>query len=115
MPQDLATVVCPMQRAATLVADVTVVVILRELQTGPRRFGQLLVWGVNPRSLSNRLQRLTQEGILHRTRYAESPPRVEYRLTSKGEALLPVLQALQDFGETWMPVEVPAPPWSTGC
>lgn len=88
-----------------LVADVTVIVILREVRTGPRRFGQLLVPGLNPRSLSDRLRRLTQEGILVRTRYAETPPRVEYRLTPKGQALLPVLQALQSFGETWLPME----------
>ena len=110
MQQDLLTIVCPIQRAATLAADVTVIVILRELRNGPRRFGQLLVAGLNPRTLSERLRRLTQEGILERTRYAESPPRVEYRLTVKGQALLPVLQALQNFGETWLPINAPGSP-----
>lgn len=109
MSEDLQEIVCPIQRAATLAADVTVIVIIRELRAGPRRFGHLLVPGLNPRSLSKRLRRLTQEGILDRTRYAESPPRVEYRLTPKGQALLPVLKALQSFGETWMPVETRTP------
>jgi DNA-binding HxlR family transcriptional regulator len=107
--KDLQTIVCPIQRAATLVADVTVIIIIRELQAGPRRFGQLLIPGLNPRALSERLRRLTQEGILERTPYAEAPPRVEYRLTAKGQALWPILQALQGFGETWLPVAIPDP------
>lgn len=107
MSRDLQTIACPIQRAAKLVADVTVIVILRELRRGPRRFGELLVPGLNPRTLAERLRRLTREGVLERRRYAESPPRVEYCLTLKGRALLPVLQALQDFGETFMPVEDP--------
>ncbi|MCY0908276.1 helix-turn-helix domain-containing protein [Sulfobacillus sp. hq2] len=108
--QDLEDIVCPIQRAATLVADVTVIIILRELQAGPRRFGELQAVGVNPRSLSERLRRLTAQGIIVRTRYAEAPPRVEYELTEKGRALWPVLTALQHFGETWLP----ATPRETG-
>ena len=109
MQHDLEAIVCPVQRAATLVADVAVVIILRELQAGPRRFGELLAVGLNPRSLSDRLRRLTQEGVITRTRYAEAPPRVEYDLTTKGQALTPVLDALQSFGETWMPVPLSSP------
>ena len=104
MHQNINAIVCPIQRTATLIGDVTVIVILRELRMGPRRFGELLISGLNPRTLSHRLQRLTQEGIVDRTRYAESPPRVEYRLTPKGLGLLPVLQVLQTFGETWLPL-----------
>lgn len=86
-----------------LVADVTVIIIMRELRQGPRRFGEFVGLGVNPRTLSSRLRKLTSEGVLTRTRYAESPPRVEYELTEKGRALLPVLAALEVFGETWLP------------
>jgi DNA-binding HxlR family transcriptional regulator len=107
MIEDLSYIVCPIQRAATLVGDVNVIVILRELQGGPKRFGHFVDVGLNPRSLSKRLQRLADEGILTRTAYAESPPRVEYQLTSKGRALTPVLRALQEFGETWLPTT----PW----
>ncbi len=103
MIQDLAYIVCPIQRAATLVGDVSVIVIIRELQNGPKRFGHFVDVGLNPRSLSKRLQRLVDEGILTRTAYAESPPRVEYALTAKGKALAPILSALQEFGESWMP------------
>ncbi|MCL4494005.1 MAG: helix-turn-helix transcriptional regulator [Firmicutes bacterium] len=103
MTEDLSSIVCPIQRAATLVGDVNVIVILRELQDGPKRFGHFIEVGLNPRSLSKRLQRLVDEGILTRTAYAESPPRVEYALTTKGRALTPVLRALQEFGETWLP------------
>ena len=103
MPEELSQIVCPIQRAATLVADVTVIVILRELQHGPRRFSHFVDVGLNPRTLSKRLQCLVSEGVLSRTAYAESPPRVDYALTDKGRALTPVLRTLQEFGEAWMP------------
>jgi DNA-binding HxlR family transcriptional regulator len=45
---------------------------------------------------------LEQEGILVRRSYAESPPRVEYELTAKGEALLPIIDAMREFGHDWL-------------
>ncbi len=100
---DVSHIVCPIQRAATLVGDVIVIVILRELQDGPKRFGHFIGVGINPRSLSKRLQRLVDEEVITRTAYAQSPPRVEYALTDKGRAVAPVLHALQEFGEAWLP------------
>lgn len=102
--RNIAPIACPIQRAASLVADVTVIIILRELTGGAKRFDQLLAAGLNPRSLSKRLKSLHTEGIVDRTRFAEFPPRVEYNLTAKGEALIPVLHALQQFGAEWMPL-----------
>ncbi len=106
---DISSIVCPIQRAATLVADVVVIVILRELQDGPKRFGHFIGVGINPRSLSKRLQRLVDEEIVTRTSYAQSPPRVEYALTDKGRAVAPVLHALQEFGEAWLPCRADDP------
>lgn len=100
---DASNIVCPIQRAATLVGDVIVIVILRELQDGPKRFSHFIAVGINPRSLSKRLQRLVDEDVITRTSYAQSPPRVEYALTAKGRAVTPVLHALQNFGEAWLP------------
>jgi len=103
MIQDYQHIPCPIQRAATLVADVPTIVILRELRQGPRRFNDFVNVGLNPRTLTDRLQRLAQEHIVERTRYAEVPPRVEYRLTPKGQALFPVLDALKAFADVWIP------------
>ncbi len=100
---DISSIVCPIQRAATLVGDVISIVILRELQDSPKRFGHFIAVGINPRSLSKRLQRLVDEEVITRTSYAQSPPRVEYALTDKGRAVAPVLHALQQFGEAWLP------------
>ena len=56
--------------------------------------------GVSPNTLSDRLKRLMQSGIIERRLYAEHPPRAEYLLTSKGRELRPVLRALREWGET---------------
>jgi DNA-binding HxlR family transcriptional regulator len=77
--------------------------ILRDLLLdGPRKFQDLQdsLDGVSPNTLSERLKRLMQSGIVERRLYAEHPPRAEYLLTSKGRELRPVLRALREWGET---------------
>ena len=77
--------------------------ILRDLLLdGPRKFQELQdsLDGVSPNTLSERLKRLMQSGIVERRLYAEHPPRAEYLLTSKGRELRPVLRALREWGET---------------
>lgn len=86
-----------------VLGDVYTIMIIRDLVSGPRRFVQLADAGINPRSLTERLKHLTEEGFVNRRPYAERPPRVEYALTDKGRALVPVLEALREFGERWMP------------
>ena len=95
---------CPIQRTAMVFADVYTIMIVRNLMTGPVRFTQLAESGINPRTLTERLKLLVDNGVLIRRVYAERPPRVEYSLTEKGRALIPVLKALQAFGERWMPM-----------
>ena len=58
--------------------------------------------GISPRTLSERLRALEQEEIVVRRSYAESPPRVEYALTEKGEALLPIIDEMRRFGHEWL-------------
>jgi len=95
--------ICPIARTAALIGDVYVLLILRDLADGPRRFGALeQSVGVNPRTLSDRLRRLEEEGIITRTYYAEIPPRVEYALTDKGKALLPIVEHMRRYGEQWL-------------
>ncbi|HEX6489985.1 MAG TPA: helix-turn-helix domain-containing protein, partial [Gaiellaceae bacterium] len=64
--------------------------------------------GISPRTLSERLRALEDEGIVERRSYAESPPRVEYELTSKGAALLPIIAEMSRFGHAWLVEDVPA-------
>lgn len=66
------------------------------------RFSQLEEkTGVNPRTLSERLTRLEEEGIIKKIIYSEIPPRTEYSLTQKGKDLVPILQSMADWGEKY--------------
>ena len=75
----------------------------------PRRFMQLehACPGISPRTLSERLDMLERQGIVIRRSYPESPPRVEYELTEKGRALLPIIREMRRFGRAWMVAEPP--------
>ena len=72
---------------------------------GPRRFSELerSCQGISPRTLAERLRALEADGILERQSYPETPPRVEYSLTAKGESLLPIIDAMREFGHEWLP------------
>jgi len=74
--------------------------ILRDLFTGQKRFCELekSVGNINPRTLSQRLDDLENEGIISKKSYAEVPPRIEYSLTEKGHDLLPVLKQMAAWG-----------------
>jgi len=99
--------VCPVARAARLLGDTWSLLILRDLGPGTRRFSELeQSTGISPRVLSGRLKELERQGVLTRQIFAAVPPRVEYRLTEKGEAALPLIEALRQYGHTWLP---PAP------
>lgn len=76
------------------------VLIIRELMEGTRRFGQLekALSGISPRTLSLRLSHMERMGVLERKVFPEVPPRVEYKLTSSGRALDPILKAMQTWG-----------------
>jgi DNA-binding HxlR family transcriptional regulator len=79
-------------------------VLVHDLSEGPRRFCELehSCRGISPRTLSERLRALEQEGILARRSYPESPPRVEYELTQKGDDLLPIIEEMRRFGHAWL-------------
>jgi DNA-binding HxlR family transcriptional regulator len=86
--------------------------LIYDLAGGTRRFRELeqLSVGISSRTLAERLRALEASGIVRRRSYPESPPRVEYELTDKGRALLPVIEAMTDFGRSWLiPDAEPAP------
>ena len=94
---------CPVARTANLWTPL----ILRDLADGSRRFGALQrsLVGISPKTLSERLKRLEESDVVARTCYAEVPPRVEYCLTPKGHALLPIIEAMRVYGSTWLAEE----------
>lgn len=81
--------------------------ILDTLLQGPQRFCELTstVEGLSDRVLSDRLRELEAEGIVERVVFPQIPVRVEYRLTEKGRALEPVVQAIHTWAQNW--VELP--------
>jgi DNA-binding HxlR family transcriptional regulator len=78
--------------------------LIYDLAGGTRRFRELeqLSAGISTRTLAERLRALERDGIVRRRSYPESPPRVEYALTDKGRALLPVIDAMTEFGRSWL-------------
>ncbi|MCL4238830.1 MAG: helix-turn-helix transcriptional regulator [Anaerolineae bacterium] len=97
---------CPIARAADLVGDTWTLLIVRDLTHGSRRFSELeeSLAGISPKTLSQRLKMLEAAHLISRHAFAEIPPRVEYALTEKGEALLPIIEAIKTFGEQHLPV-----------
>lgn len=74
--------------------------IIYKLNKSSKRFGQLDVQipGISRKVLTKQLTELSEDGIVLRTSYAESPPRVEYQLTKKGKRLVPILNSLCKWG-----------------
>ena len=95
---------CSVACTADIIGAKWTAVIVHDLSEGARRFSELerSCPGISPRTLAERLRVLEQERIVARRSYAESPPRVEYELTSKGRALLPVIAAMREFGHDWL-------------
>ena len=75
--------------------------ILHNLFDGTKRFGQLqhVLPGISPKTLSQRLDELEQEGIIKKRVFAEVPPHVEYNLTQKGLSLDELFKNMAQWGE----------------
>ena len=100
---------CSVAACAVIIGAKWTALLVHDLSEGPRRFSELehSCCGISPRTLSERLRALEDEGIVARHSYPESPPRVEYELTEKGGALLPIIDAMREFGHDWLsPSEV---------
>jgi DNA-binding HxlR family transcriptional regulator len=78
--------------------------VIRDLAEGRSRFCELerSLEGISPRTLSLRLRALEEEGIVARHTFPEVPPRVEYALTEKGEALVPLIEDMRRYGRRWL-------------
>jgi DNA-binding HxlR family transcriptional regulator len=98
------SLVCPVAKTASIVSGKWTLLIIRDLTTGTKRFSELerSLTGISPKTLSERLSVLESEGILRRQTYAEVPPKVEYSLTEKGQALFVLIEDMRDYGRRWL-------------
>jgi len=95
---------CPVCRTAEIVCGKWTLLLVRDLAEGRSRFCELerSLQGISPRTLSLRLRALEDEGMVERHTYPEVPPRVEYALTEKGRALLPIIEDMRTYGTLWL-------------
>lgn len=91
---------CGVERCLLLLDGPWATLIIRELLVGPRRFNELktALDGISAHTLAHRLKRFEQHGIVTRTAFAETPPRVVYELTPVGMTLSGVLNAMNAWG-----------------
>ena len=94
---------CPVETTLTLIGDKWKVLILRDLLSGTKRFGELKksIGAVSQKVLTAQLRAMEADGLVHRKVYAEVPPRVEYSLAELGKSLKPILDALWNWGEDY--------------
>ena len=94
---------CPVETTLTLISDKWKVLILRDLLTGTKRFGELRksIGTVSQKVLTSQLRQMEESGLLTRKVYAEVPPRVKYTLTELGYSLKPIMDAMWAWGENY--------------
>lgn len=94
---------CPVETTLTLISDKWKVLILRDLLTGTKRFGELRksIGTVSQKVLTSQLRQMEESGLLTRKVYAEVTPRVEYTLTELGYSLKPIMDAMWAWGENY--------------
>lgn len=110
MDSDCSQGTCPFQLAIDLLSKrhaLTIIWLLQ--QEEPRRFNEMKrTLAINPVSLSQRLSELEEGGIIARRTFKETPPRVEYRLTTKGRDLLPLMDQLDAWATKHHVIEIKA-------
>lgn len=103
MPMEKQLPACPVETTLTLISNKWKVLIVRDLLTGTKRFGELRrsLAGVSQKVLTEQLRQMEEDGLVARTVYAEVPPRVEYALTPLGQSLKPIMDAMLVWGEAY--------------
>ena len=92
--------VCPVATAVSLVGGKWKLLIIRNLRMRSWRFNELQrdLEGISQKVLTDSLRQMMDDGLVYRHDYQEMPPRVDYSLTELGEKLVPIMDALADFG-----------------
>jgi DNA-binding HxlR family transcriptional regulator len=95
---------CPVGCCAEIISGKWTLLVIRDLAEGSQRFCELerSLDGISPRTLSLRLRALEDQEIVERRTYPEVPPRVEYALTEKGRALVPLIEDMRVYGRRWL-------------
>lgn len=95
---------CPVEMTLQLIGDKWKVLIIRDLLTGTKRFGELKksVGNISQKVLTSNLRAMEESGLLTRKVYAEVPPKVEYTLTDLGYSLKPILDSMFNWGTEYM-------------
>ncbi|MFQ1015625.1 winged helix-turn-helix transcriptional regulator [Avibacterium paragallinarum] len=94
---------CEVEITLMMMSDRWRVLIIRELLTGTKRFGELrkALTGISQKVLTANLRAMESQGLLTRKVYAEVPPRVEYTLSEDGQSLKPILDSMALWGENY--------------
>ena len=94
---------CPVEITLSLMGDKWRVLIIRDLLTGTKRFGELRksVTGISQKVLTQNLRTMEENGLVNREVFAEVPPRVEYSLTDLGRSLKLILDVMWQWGENY--------------
>src|SRR5512137_280950 len=97
---------CPVEAALDVIGGKWKPLILWALGNNVMRFGELQkgLPGVNAKMLTKQLRELEEDGVITRTVFPEVPPRVEYAITDFGKTLIPILQALCNWGAEYLGV-----------
>jgi DNA-binding HxlR family transcriptional regulator len=102
----LDTSECPIARALDMIGEWWSLLIVRDALRGLSRFEEFQAsLGIARNMLSRRLKALVAAGVLDKVVYAQHPPRYDYRLSEKGNELLPILVGLQLWGTKWAAAE----------
>ena len=94
---------CPVASTVQLIGNKWKLLIIRNLLKGAQRFTELKkgVPGISQKVLTDNLRSLESDGIVYREVFAEVPPKVIYSLTEIGQSLLPIINAMADWGENY--------------
>src|SRR4051794_535664 len=107
MSTRVAQETCPVCAPADIICGKSTILVIRDLADGRTRFCELerSLEGISPRTLSLPLRALEEEGVVERHTFPEVPPRVEYALTDKGRALVPLIEDMRSYGKRWLASE----------
>ena len=97
---------CAVETTLRVIGGRWKVLIIRELFTDVKRFGELhrALNGITQKMLTQQLREMEQDGLVKREVYPQVPPKVEYSLTPLGKTLKPILEAMHDWGEKFLEV-----------
>jgi DNA-binding HxlR family transcriptional regulator len=95
---------CPLAKTANIMGDTITLLIIRDLLSKPKRFGDLetSLSGVSSRTITIKLKFLESKGLIKRSAFSEKPPRVEYSLTKNGKALNKIIESMRTYGVKYL-------------